>query len=670
MARHNRGLAAIAQGDLPQALIYLSEAAQRYESCGATIPDLAMDRSKVLLTAGLAREALREADDATDEMHIGNGPAYKRAELLYSAAIAALAIPNPRTAADRANHARKLFRSQGRDLWQARSELVLMQARYAAEQRSVRLLKRASTLADRLQRSDPEQAQRAHLLAGRIAIDLRRHDDARLHLGQAAHTRRGAPPLVRSLGCLARALLAEFNDDTRKTQAACRAGLAALDEHRLTLGSTELRAYATAHGSELADIAQRHALRRGNARRLLTQSERWRATSQSTPTIGQSDDANLAQPLTALRAVVRQLEAGRAKGTATTVLERERRRLESTIRERSLQLSGGPAGSRNKFDLAELADVLGDTRLVELVEVDGTVQVLTVVGNRVRRYARGAIPTRQVEHARFLLRRTAEGVPGGQFDGLLDEVGRRLQDALLGPAIADLGEGVPVVVVPPGPLHAVPWALLPALRHRELSVTPSASMFLQVRRLAAPETKRVTFVSGPGLSSGGGEVDRLAADYPDATVFSNGTATADNVLAALDGGWLGHVAAHGSFRSDNPLFSALQLDDGPLTVHDFERLSQAPYRLILPCCDSGVGAPVGADELLGLVSSLVPLGSAGILASVVPINDEATVPLMVGLHEALREGANLPQALLTARTEGANDAVSIATGYSFTAFGT
>jgi len=227
-----------------------------------------------------------------------------------------------------------------------------------------------------------------------------------------------------------------------------------------------------------------------------------------------------------------------------------------------------------------------------------------------------------------------------------------------------------VVVVPPGPLHAVPWALLPALRQRELSVTPSASMFMQVRKLAMPDSKRVTFVGAPGLSSGGGEVERLGAGYPDAPPLSAGTATADSVLAALDGGWLAHVAAHGSFRSDNPLFSALELDDGPLTVHDFERLTQAPYRLILPCCDSGVGAPVGADELLGLVSSLVPLGSAGILASVVPINDQATVPLMVGLHAALRSGANLPQALLAARRDGAHDRVSLATGYSFTAFGT
>ncbi len=53
------------------------------------------------------------------------------------------------------------------------------------------------------------------------------------------------------------------------------------------------------------------------------------------------------------------------------------------------------------------------------------------------------------------------------------------------------------------------------------------------------------------------------------------------------------------------------MHDGPLTVYDFEQLNRAPYRLVLSSCDSGVLAPAGADELLGLVSSLLPLGTAG-----------------------------------------------------------
>lgn len=40
------------------------------------------------------------------------------------------------------------------------------------------------------------------------------------------------------------------------------------------------------------------------------------------------------------------------------------------------------------------------------------------------------------------------------------------------------------------------------------------------------------------------------------------------------------------FRADNPLFSDLRLDDGPMTVHDVGRLRRAPFRLILPSCEA------------------------------------------------------------------------------------
>ena len=56
-----------------------------------------------------------------------------------------------------------------------------------------------------------------------------------------------------------RALQAQAADDPRRLLAACRRGLAVLDEHRFTLGASELRAQATAHGAELALLAQRHA---------------------------------------------------------------------------------------------------------------------------------------------------------------------------------------------------------------------------------------------------------------------------------------------------------------------------------------------------------------------------------------------------------------------------
>jgi hypothetical protein len=84
---------------------------------------------------------------------------------------------------------------------------------------------------------------------------------------------------------------------------------------------------------------------------------------------------------------------------------------------------------------------------------------------------------------------------------------------------------------------------------------------------------------------------------------------------------------------------------------------------------SGVQAPAGADELLGLGSSLLPLGTAGIVASVVPLNDYAVVPLMVGLHRYLRTGQNLAESMCNVRLGLTGDQIQQATATSLVALG-
>ena len=306
--------------------------------------------------------------------------------------------------------------------------------------------------------------------------------------------------------------------------------------------------------------------------------------------------------------------------------------------------------------------------MVELVTVDGVLYTLVVAGRRVRLHTIGSVPEREVQMDRFVLRRLARGRPHPGDELLLKYRGAQLEASLLGSAAARLGDG-PVVVIPPGRLRAVPWTLMPALRDRVVTVAPSASTWLRARRMQPPSPQRVALVAGPGLATQGAEVEPLRARYPGAELLSQGQATAGRVLAALDGAWLAHIAAHGSFRADNPMFSSILLDDGPLIVHDFERLGRAPYQLVLANCDSGVAAPVGADELLGLVSSLVPLGAAGIVASIVPVNDRAVVPFMLALHDALHRGGTLPEALLAARQKAGDDPQAEATAHSFMALG-
>lgn len=669
----NRGLTASRSGDLPAALALFDEAASRYRLLNVPTPALSIDRCGVLLAAGLAGDALAEAEAAVRDIEQVRGRATKRAELLLMAANCALAADQPQAALDWAQAAYRLFRSQRSAWWQAHAGLVLVQAQYAAGPASGQLLRAASRAAARLETLRSAEVIQARLLAGRVALDLGRRDEADRHLGAAARTRRRGLAMSRATGWLAEALRAEAAARPRRLLAACRHGLDVLDEHRFTLGASELRAQATAHGAELATLAQRHAAQAHRPRLLLAWAERWRATSLAVPEVRPSADAELNTGLAALRAVTRRLEEKRRQGEPTAALEREQLRLESIVRARSLQAPGIADPGSAVVDIEELLGQLAATQLIEIADVDGTLHVLVCAAGRVRQFPAGRLQDalQAAEFARFALSRLARSRPGSEPRGALASLaaaGPELQASILGPAAGYLRDG-PVVIVPPGRLHAIPWGLLPGLRGRVFSVAPSAAAWMRARAAAPPERRHVTLARGPGLATGGAEVPLVARLHDDVTVLSGRQATAGRVLSALDGAWLAHIAAHGSFRADSPLFSSLRMHDGPLTVYDFEQLRRAPYRLVLSSCDSGVLAPVGADELLGLVSSLLPLGTAGIIAGVVQLNDYAVVPLMVSLHEQLRTGRSLAESLCSARQAASADPIQHATAMSLLALG-
>ncbi|MFF5026292.1 CHAT domain-containing protein [Streptomyces collinus] len=668
-AVESRGLAAFRSGDIPVALRLLDEAEERYAKLGTPTFMLSIRRCEVLMAAGLAPEALAEADTAIALLDRIGGQSTRKAELLLAAARAARSAGDPDTAIARAADAVRLFAAQRRAWWAAHARLVLIEARAAAGNRSGRLVADAAAVAERLASFGSPAAPEASLLAGRIALALGRTADAERHLTAAARGRHGGPPTARVTGWAAQALRARAAGSGRGVLEACRRGLDVLDDHRMTLGASELRARATAQGAELAALAQEASLAHGGARRLLEWSERWRATVLSTPPARPPADPALLAGLTAYREIAARAEEARREGRPVPALEREQRRLERDIRSRTHHIRGDAPGGGDRFDAGRLLDRLGSARLAELAVVDGRVHVLLCGEGRVRRFAGGSLAeaVAEAEHVQAGLRRLAH--PGGEARlPLVEAGGRRLQELLLGGAVPHLGSG-PVVIVPPGALHRVPWALLPALRERVLSVSPSAGSWLRARETVPPAGGRHVLVRGPGLATGGAEVSELADRYGTATVLEGEAAQASRVLAELDGATLAHLAAHGTFRADSPLFSALRMADGPLIVHDFERLARSPYRIILSSCDTARLASVGADELLGLVTALLPLGTAGVVASSAPVNDAAVVPLMLALHKGLDAGLSLAEALRDARAAQPGDPVHQATGWAFAAFG-
>jgi CHAT domain-containing protein len=118
-----------------------------------------------------------------------------------------------------------------------------------------------------------------------------------------------------------------------------------------------------------------------------------------------------------------------------------------------------------------------------------------------------------------------------------------------------------LVVVPTAALHALPWSTLPSLHGRPLAIAPSASAW-HARASTTPPPGGVVLVAGPEVARAGAELDALQRLYPSAQRLEGDDAGAAAVLSALDGARLAHVAAHGNFRGDNPLFSSLRVGDG------------------------------------------------------------------------------------------------------------
>ncbi|WP_210648613.1 CHAT domain-containing protein [Nocardioides sp. SYSU D00065] len=666
LARHNAGWLAFVRGDLPGALELYADASARYDALGMTDVDLVTDRCEAYLAAGLAGDALEVVERALVARPL---QPREEADLLVAVAQAALAAGDFSRATSAADAAGRLLARQSRHVHRLRADLLAVTARAEAGLPAGPLLRRAQRLVDASRDAQVAELPQALLLGARLARSVRSPRAAGLAQGwleEAALFRRAPRGDTRALGWLALALRREADGDVGGVLRACDHGLRAIDEHQATLGSPELRAVATGQGGALAALGTRTALASGEARQLLRWSERWRANALALPPAYVQHDPATTADLAALRAQHRRLAQARAEGAVTERLQARATRLEQSVRQRLMHARGtgvAPAA----LDVGELLDALAedDTVLVELTEVDGSLHALVAGRRRVRHVPVGdAAPARAaVDFALYTLRQATRG-----RRSQLDVAGARLQRALLGPALDGVGNAR-VVVSATTALQGIPWGMVPGLADRPVTSTPSARLWLRARSAAAVDDRRVLLV-GPGLATGGAEVPAVAAEDPRAEVLDGGAATVEASLAALDGAALAHVAAHGHFREDSPLFSSLTLADGPLLVHDLQRLARPPHRVVLSACESGEMAPVGAQELLGLSAALLSMGTAGIVSSLGEVDDAATVEVMVVLHAALRGGAGLGEALLAARQAAATDPVRAATAASFTVLGT
>ncbi len=292
------------------------------------------------------------------------------------------------------------------------------------------------------------------------------------------------------------------------------------------------------------------------------------------------------------------------------------------------------------------------------VHMDGR-DILTFVHSRgetrCHRHVEGRERLRRYEGLLQLLlgRAVHSGGCSSPFDpeeeaGLFAEMG----DWLLGP-LKEITRSREILILPEGELSNFPWQALivdgkPLAEITSVIVNPSLRHFLNAISIDLPDRTVDVFV---------GNTEGLSASNDELAVFHNNAewkvtchercGRADWPLEGSSGVW--HYLGHAQYRSDNPIYSSLQLSDGPLFAADF-RLRQNRVGLVtLAACRTGQQSYMPGEESTGLVRSLLEMGARNVIASHWAVDDASTALWMrtfytsylknLTVHQSTREAA-------------------------------
>jgi tetratricopeptide (TPR) repeat protein len=213
-----------------------------------------------------------------------------------------------------------------------------------------------------------------------------------------------------------------------------------------------------------------------------------------------------------------------------------------------------------------------------------------------------------------------------------------------------------ITIIPHGLLHRVPFHALfdgraYLIERFEVSYAPSATVFSLCQRKVARSLKRslVMSVSDPLIPNVTDEARAVASHLPGSEVLADGQATTEAVREKAPGCGILHLACHGMFRVDNPMFSSLRLHDGWLTATDVLRLDLDGAIVTLSACESARNQILAGDELLGLARGFLGAGASTLVASLWLVQDETTSWMMEDWYARLHDGAGRAAALRDAQ---------------------
>jgi CHAT domain-containing protein len=346
------------------------------------------------------------------------------------------------------------------------------------------------------------------------------------------------------------------------------------------------------------------------------------------------------------------------------------REREAEISEITLQLrqrNGSASVQTALFDITTLREDLGaEAALLEYFSLDGQLLafVVTDMGVEIVHLAeseeRVEAALRQFHFQLGALRHGA-----GSLHNYMAELTARaryhlchLYDLLMRPIEDRLGARR-LVVVPHRVLHYVPFQALHdglsyLIERREVCCVPSAAILHHCLSVPRRPLERATLLGFSDYRNPRAREEVLALRrlFPETTMLLDEQANQASLSEHSSTSHVLHLACHGNFRLDNPLFSSLQLADGWLTVRDVYNLDLTRCDLVtLSACETGVNVLAPGDEWIGLARGFFSAGAPSLLVSQWVVDDEATAGLMIDFYSCLRGGASPAAALRYAQCQ-------------------
>ncbi len=206
--------------------------------------------------------------------------------------------------------------------------------------------------------------------------------------------------------------------------------------------------------------------------------------------------------------------------------------------------------------------------------------------------------------------------------------------------------GKHVVFVPHGPLHFLPFH---ALRTGDEYLCDAHTISYAQEKNAIDKPNSLVLgipdERAPQILS---EVESVAALLPQTELFVGDAATAQVLRErGMETGVL-HVATHGIYRQDNPMFSGIKMGDGYLNLYDLYQMRLGAKLVTLSGCATGMNFVAEGDELLGLQRGLFCAGASSLLLSLWDVHDRSTADLMQEFYKGYIDSDDMAGSLRSA----------------------